>query len=230
MLIAGQQIQVVGERINHNNIKELKIEILNPEKIMKSDISDKKKISSDPLTRDPYEAKIVDVLPSKIEIAGDGVFLKIATPANTTVSYFNGIRLDKTDVFSWNPFKKSSVYLVETSDEDGQNIFLDIPAQYSSWNSYRASSGHKVNHGKKANSAYTECEHPIFGKILCLYTLEVRFSDYGINRIYEFEFFPIFLFPIWENSDFGKNSDLGKICFEFDFDNIFRLRTLYQDF
>ena len=92
---------------------------------------------------------------------------------NTTVAYFNGIRLKKSDVFSWNPFKKTSVYLVETSDEKGNDIFIDIPAKYASWQRYQASAGHKVNHSKTPNVAYTECVHPIFGKILCLYTLKV---------------------------------------------------------
>ena len=89
------------------------------------------------------------------------------------VSYFNGVRLHKSDVFTWNPFKKASVYLVETSDEYGNDIVLDIPPELARWDKYQATTGHKVNHAKKANSAYTECEHPIYGKVLCLYTLAV---------------------------------------------------------
>ena len=42
--------------------------------------------------------------------------------ANTTLAYFKGFRLSKADVFSWNPFKKTSVYLVETSAEPGKDI------------------------------------------------------------------------------------------------------------
>ena len=117
---------------------------------------------------------MVDVHKSTITKAGDGVFLTQDVAANTTVSFFNGIRISKNDVFSWNPFKKSSVYLVETTDEQGNDMFLDIPQNYVSWNKYKASSGHKVNHSKNPNVAYTECEHPIFGKILCLYTLKVK--------------------------------------------------------
>ena len=59
------------------------------------------------------------------------------------------------------------------SDENGNDQFLDIPAKFASWKDYKASSGHKVNHAKTPNAAYTECEHPIFGKILCLYVKEV---------------------------------------------------------
>ena len=109
------------------------------------------------------------------------LFFSFAVPANTVVSYFNGLRLTRSDVFSWNPFKKSSVYLVEMSDENGNDQFLDIPAKFASWKDYKASSGHKVNHAKTPNAAYTECEHPIFGKILCLYVKEVIFFKKKYN-------------------------------------------------
>ena len=101
-------------------------------------------------------------------------FYTITVSANTVVAYFNGIRLTRSDVFSWNPFKKASVYLVETTDLEGNEIFLDIPQKYASWKKYKASAGHKVNHSKTPNAGYTECEHPVFGKILCLYTTQVN--------------------------------------------------------
>ena len=49
-------------------------------------------------------------------------FIPDSVSANTTLAYFNGFRLSKADVFSWNPFKKTSVYLVETSAEPGKDI------------------------------------------------------------------------------------------------------------
>ena len=49
-------------------------------------------------------------------------FFPDSVSANTTLAYFNGFRLSKADVFSWNPFKKTSVYLVETSAEPGKDI------------------------------------------------------------------------------------------------------------
>ena len=149
---------------------------------IKADLATKTHLSLHPSTRDPYEATVVDVHKSTIAKAGDGVFLTQDVAANTTVSFFNGIRISKNDVFSWNPFKKSSVYLVETTDEQGNDMFLDIPQNYVSWNKYKASAGHKVNHSKNPNVAYTECEHPIFGKILCLYTLKVKnFKNFNFD-------------------------------------------------
>ena len=102
------------------------------------------------------------------------------------MAYFNGIRLTRSDVFSWNPFKKASVYLVETTDLEGNEIFLDIPQKYASWKKYKASAGHKVNHSKTPNAGYTECEHPVFGKILCLYTTQVNLFIYFFKKILNF--------------------------------------------
>lgn len=65
---------------------------------------------------------------------------------------------------------------METTDNQGRDIFLDIPPEFSSWQKYQASAGHKVNHNKKPNVAYTECVHPVLGKILCLYTLQVMLA------------------------------------------------------
>ena len=63
------------------------------------------------------------------------------------------------------------------SNEQGQDIFLDIPQKYADWKKYKSSAGHKVNHSKTPNAGYTECEHPIFGKILFL-----SWNIYGQDR------------------------------------------------
>ena len=139
-------------------------------------------LSSEPMLRDPYESNLVSVKASSIPKAGDGVFVTQNVSKATVVSFFNGIRLNKNDVYTWNPFKKNSVYLVELADDKGQEIFLDIPVKFSEWTKYQASAGHKVNHGKDPNAAYTECQHPRFGKILCLYTLKVSFGQTLASR------------------------------------------------
>ena len=172
VLAQGKLGQIKGERTSSSGIKELLLEI-NEGQELKADISTKTHLSLSPLLRDPYEAKYVDVKPSTVDKKGEGVFLIKSVLANTTVAYFNGIRLRKNDVFTWNPFQKASVYLVGMSDEKGADMYLDIPPQYNKWDKYKASAGHKVNHSKTPNSAYTECDHPIFGKILCLYVTEV---------------------------------------------------------
>ena len=72
----------IGERnseIAEGSSKEIQFVFDDPETevtaLVKSDFSTKEHLSSAPLSRDIYEAKMVDVLPSTITKAGDGVFL-----------------------------------------------------------------------------------------------------------------------------------------------------------
>ena len=65
-------------------------------------------------------------------------------PAKTVVGYFNGVRLTPDRIFSWNPFARKSVYLVEAGDENDKEYFLDIPQQFVKWSAYNVTSGHKV--------------------------------------------------------------------------------------
>jgi len=171
VLISGHRGRVVAEKTSEiSGIKEIIFEA--EEEMLKSDLATKTHLSSTPLIRDPYERTMVDVKKSTIKKAGNGTFMVVPVKANTTLGYYNGNRLTMSDVFSWNPFKKNSVYLVETTGKNGETEFLDIPPEFASWSNYQASAGHKVNHGSKnANAGYTECVHPIFGRILCLYSL-----------------------------------------------------------
>ncbi len=46
---------------------------------------------------DPYESRTVEVRPSLIESAGEGLFAKRAVHAGTLLAYFNGVRVTVTD-------------------------------------------------------------------------------------------------------------------------------------
>ena len=85
LLIGGRHGKVLGERNSEMiaedglTLKEIQFVVFDePETeaaLVKSDLSTKEHLSSTPLSRDIYEAKMVDVLPSTITKAGDGVFL-----------------------------------------------------------------------------------------------------------------------------------------------------------
>ena len=111
---------------------------------MKSDISTDSHLSRNPLLRDPYESKYVDIRKSKIPNAGEGVFLKKNVTQGRVIAYFNGIRIEKNSAFSWNPFKKKSVFLIDFQNDKGDDIFLDIPETLTMSTQYNATSGHKV--------------------------------------------------------------------------------------
>ena len=112
--------------------------------VIKSDISTDSHFSWYPLSRDAYESKLVDICKSKIPNAGEGVFLKRNVTKGKVIAYFNGIRIKKSSAFSWNPFKKKSVFLIDFQDENGEDIFLDIPEKFINSSQYNATSGHKV--------------------------------------------------------------------------------------
>ena len=82
LLIGGRHGKVLGERNSEIaeglSLKEIQFVFDDPEMetaLVKSDLSTKEHLSSTPLSRDIYEAKMVDVQPSTITKAGDGVFL-----------------------------------------------------------------------------------------------------------------------------------------------------------
>ena len=56
-------------------IKEIQFEEESHPSLLKSDIATKSHLSSNPLTRDPFEQTLIDVQKSNIPKANDGVFL-----------------------------------------------------------------------------------------------------------------------------------------------------------
>ena len=107
--------------------------------LFSSDPSTGTHLSSSPMLRDPYEAKVgsldvasmamdrkslvqvVDVRPSSIPGAGMGVFAVKPLSSRTIVGYFNGVHRHRKEVFSSG---EDSAYLVEGGLP---NEMLDVP-------------------------------------------------------------------------------------------------------
>ena len=70
--------------------------------------------------------------------------MKKDVSSGNIVSYFNGVKFEKKNAFSWNPFKTRSVFLIDFEDDQGKEIFLDIPQEFTNSSKYNATSGHKV--------------------------------------------------------------------------------------
>ena len=147
------------------SIPKLTIRKKEDSNVYKFDPSTDVHLASDPLIRDPYEKQLLDVTESGVPGAGVGVFARRSLDNNTMVGYFNGVHRDRAEVLSSKG--KKSVYLVEGTWE---GEMLDIPEEFTSWSSYRASAGHLINHSTESNVDYTECRHPRFGHILCVVT------------------------------------------------------------
>ena len=144
ILISGREVSLKAVTYDKNsNLLRLQIsEEVGPE--FTNDIATDTELSKNPLQRDPYEMKYVDIAKSEIPKAGEGVFLKHDVGSGNIVAYFNGVKFQKKDAFSWNPFKKKSVFLIDFEDDKGNEIFLDIPEKFVNSSQYNATSGHKV--------------------------------------------------------------------------------------
>ena len=91
-----------------------------------------------PQVPDPYEEIFVEVKPSNIANAGEGLFAKIDIDVGTVISFYNGVRVRPGH--DWEKPTPYKMVLDETSD-------IDLPENMTKIENYRASLGHKVrNH------------------------------------------------------------------------------------
>ena len=153
------------------------------------------KISDNPTIADPYESEFVQVRPSMIENAGEGLFSKRKIPKGNVVAYFNGIRI------SSELYTESSDYSISTNNpvntnksKDGhQNnkdedcvIMFDIPDEYRSTTTYCATLAHKICHSFQPNAIYDYAFHPRFGFIRCAVALRDINEDEEITCDYKY--------------------------------------------
>ena len=112
-----------------------------------------------PTLADPFESKYVYVDISRIPEAGQGLFSRVDVEPDTILCYFNGIRT---------PNGTCSDYSIFLNDE----TMLDIPFEWISVESYRATLGHKICHSFSPNAAYSFAYHPRFGNIRCVKSIK----------------------------------------------------------
>ena len=127
---------------------------------------------------DPYESFFVEVKPSKIIDAGQGLFAKIDIDVGTVICFYNGVRVKSTnDLGEPSPYK---MILDETTD-------IDIPENMTDLENYSATLGHKVCHSFKPNADSEIFCHPRFGIIRCIVSIEIIaakeeiFINYGYS-------------------------------------------------
>ena len=149
---------------------------------------------SDPLLRDPYESKYIEVKESEMEGGGEGVYAKVDIPKNTIAAVFNGYKVPLS----------SGTYLAEGIEDEekiyerlsynihmpeDEDFFLDLPPAMASLSVYSASLGHKVNHSFIPNSVFGTMYHPRWGRVRTVETMgEVEegqelLVDYGYDLL-----------------------------------------------
>ena len=142
------------------------------------------RLSKYPTLKDPLEEFYLEVLPSTISGAGDGVFLKRNAPKNTVVGFFNGINITLEDTFK-DQDMKSSVHKMWNDWETDELLY--IPKEFININAYNATFGHKINHNSDYNVDAGYITHP-------------RYSVLDINMPFAIFKSLFFFLQVWKNS------------------------------
>lgn len=99
----------------------LNLESSDLDTIFYPDISSDLQLSKFPLLKDPLEDLYVEVRPSTIKAAGEGLFLKKAAKAGTVVGFFNGVRVNVHDTLR-NPEYEVTPYKVWNDWDDNDEL------------------------------------------------------------------------------------------------------------
>ena len=127
---------------------------------------------------DPLESRMVRVGASGVEGGGEGLFAARDLPANTIVSIYNGIRMGPKEVAPW----EGRDYAIVVEWEERVLAFpfpwvseeehMDMPAAFHSTTNYTATLAHKVNHSFVPNCRWSNMEHPCYGLVPAILTLQ----------------------------------------------------------
>lgn len=152
-----------------------------------SDVADFETMSMSPMLMDPYESDTVEVRPSKVDGANEGLFARRYIPPNTYISWYNGLRR-----YPKTKWKKTdwvvSAYRIEDPTRDKGS--LDIPGEFRDFKNYCASLAHKTNHSFLPSAEIDDFVHPRFGLIPCIVSItEIDVDEeifihygYGLNH------------------------------------------------
>ena len=146
---------------------------------------------TDFLARDPYEASLVEVRESRLEGAGEGVFVMRTVPSNTVLAFYNGERSSSQadDDVDWDICSYRIFIDKEEDGEEGEEEdcdILDIPEGLRSVEKYCATVGHKINHSFSPNCVFRPYHHPLHGYIKCLVSSQEITEDQELTVDYKY--------------------------------------------
>ena len=118
---------------------------------------------------DPYESKHVTIGKSEITGAGEGLFAVISIEANTVVSFYHG---DKVKPEDFNPESWEGNCYKIFDPMDYPRGTIDIPTWAQSSSRYSATLAHKTNHSFHPNAQFIVFDHPKYGIIPGIMTIE----------------------------------------------------------
>ena len=150
---------------------------------------------TDLLRRDPYEEKLVEVRPSLMEGAGEGVFLKRDVRPHTVLAFYNGVRLSvEDDDDSWD--KCSYRIFINKPGDSGEDDcdILDIPEDMRTVDKYCATVAHKINHSFSPVGEFRTFLHPVHGYIKCVLATQAIRQGQELTVDYKY---PLYDCPDW---------------------------------
>ncbi|KAM9375981.1 histone-lysine N-methyltransferase SETD7 [Pholidichthys leucotaenia] len=180
--VDGELIKARLATVTSNQAGRPRFEIAPNSPLYSYDKSTSTCIATHALLPDPYENQRVFVMDSTIKGAGQGLFAKMDTEADTVMAFYNGVRITHTEVDSRDWALNGNTISV---DED---TVIDVPPPWDQTDRYCASLGHKANHSFAPNCKYDTFVHPRFGPIKCIRTLTAVQKDdeltvaYGYNH------------------------------------------------
>ena len=117
---------------------------------------------------DPFEKSTVYVGPSRVEGAGQGLFMRREVRAGQLISLYSGLILDCDEgngrssldrrveeaecQSSFNRNRNSLFFMDMTNPDKKFDVCVFVPREYSSLDQYSATLGHKANHDIEANA------------------------------------------------------------------------------
>ena len=114
----------------------------------------------DGLVPDPLEERYVFVNQSVIANAGQGLFAKIDIPVDTIFAYFGGFLYT---TYAWNQTNFFDPSYITKFKDGYDEYYVHVPDEYGQdTNKYRATLGHKINHGFAHNCLFVANNHPRF--------------------------------------------------------------------
>ena len=138
-------------------------------RLYKRDISTSDFVTLSPTLRDPYESSIIEVRESKLPGAKDGIYAKKLIKEDTVIAFYHGIKLPPNykEGESW----EANGYKIFDPSNSPQGT-LDIPEEYRSTSQYCASLAHKTNHSFRPNSQFLVYDHPRWGLVPCIASIQ----------------------------------------------------------
>lgn len=169
-LLEGREGRLVSLAQDSGRLLTVNAKIVDFSSLYQHSPSNRLGIVVDPLQREPFEQRQVEVRQSEMKNAGEGVFALRTLPLGSIACFYHGVYIEDGEE---SPSDFPDYQIFTDWQQAPSSPSLDILPKHWSINNYRASLGHKVNHSFEANCRYIQFWHPVFAHT-CLAVVTMR--------------------------------------------------------